>query len=1119
MGGVGKTTLAVEYIYQRQHEYDVVWWIPAERTAQISQSLAELALRLGIDFNGGAPDVNSIVVAVLESLRTGVPYVDWLLVFDNAESPDAVSQFLPASGTGNVLITSRNPQWAALARPLEVDVFQREESKSLLKVRGREIDDENADRLAEALGDLPMAIEQAAAWHAETGMRVEEYLRLLDEKQIDLLQGTAPTDGGHPAIAAWNISLDELESRNPAAYQLLQVCSCYAPEPISRSLFTPRSCEAISPELDAVLGDPIRLGQAIREVGRYSLARFHHHANSLQMHRLVRAALQLRMTEDDQAVIRRGAHLLLAASDPNDPGNTACWPRYAKLYPHVIVSGAVSSAESQVRGLVVNETIYLLRWGDYETGHDLAHTAHEAWARTLGMDHPHTLQIARWQGFLLFSLGRYQEAAELNANVLEAYRRSAGPEHQDTVDALGNVALDHRVRGDFTEALRLSDSVHQKYLRLLGPDDPETLRAAYNLAVSLRLTGDFAQARLLDEQTWRSYTLVYGHNRVESLRTWFGLALDMRELGEYSAALIRHREIYEQAIELVGRDNPLTLSVLRYLSVALRQAGLHAEALSTAERAHADLVRYTPVVSAPGGTVVACREAGETFFTSPHPRLPPGRALLDEGPHNIMAGLSQLGVVTIHVAAQSVEHLAYDIPAPGELESRKALDTAFTPELRDPGEGVGPVQQSRPGPGVVPPRRVVPGIGVFAARREEPCGQVESMQKGVSELMHHSGPELRRKNILVVIGCGQQNTAERAALRGRARAQPLTTGQRYDMTQACGKSVGGGRVVLDQLTPHAVQPPPPVLDLTGGETPLCAHTGHHRSRAQIIEGDCESDATVGNAHPAQTMPSRSVVLPLLGQGDRSLIRRDGHRAVMCVHLCPAAGVTTEEGPPQPREKHLSPRNQHRRPEIHPGPDRHGGRHLPHELQFLPQRSPTRETCVLRPLPCQPAHESHQPQSRLRIEECGAEGSLARTVRRQNTCQQPLGSHHIGCDVVHESDSEVTDVGQQQQAPMQLRLQHEQDRSLVLSCGRQRMKKVKKGLLVHGHDFPGCNGEDARRTLLAVAHENVTTHASRTSLPNFPGCLPPWTAGCPAIPRSGQAVLSTPHGPERPRMTE
>ncbi|MEX1656017.1 FxSxx-COOH system tetratricopeptide repeat protein [Streptomyces pseudovenezuelae] len=616
MGGVGKTTLAVEYIYQRQHEYDVVWWIPAERTAQISQSLAELALRLGIDFNGGAPDVNSIVVAVLESLRTGVPYVDWLLVFDNAESPDAVSQFLPASGTGNVLITSRNPQWAALARPLEVDVFQREESKSLLKVRGREIDDENADRLAEALGDLPMAIEQAAAWHAETGMRVEEYLRLLDEKQIDLLQGTAPTDGGHPAIAAWNISLDELESRNPAAYQLLQVCSCYAPEPISRSLFTPRSCEAISPELDAVLGDPIRLGQAIREVGRYSLARFHHHANSLQMHRLVRAALQLRMTEDDQAVIRRGAHLLLAASDPNDPGNTACWPRYAKLYPHVIVSGAVSSAESQVRGLVVNETIYLLRWGDYETGHDLAHTAHEAWARTLGMDHPHTLQIARWQGFLLFSLGRYQEAAELNANVLEAYRRSAGPEHQDTVDALGNVALDHRVRGDFTEALRLSDSVHQKYLRLLGPDDPETLRAAYNLAVSLRLTGDFAQARLLDEQTWRSYTLVYGHNRVESLRTWFGLALDMRELGEYSAALIRHREIYEQAIELVGRDNPLTLSVLRYLSVALRQAGLHAEALSTAERAHADLVRrYGPhhpeSLAASMELSVNLREAGQ----------------------------------------------------------------------------------------------------------------------------------------------------------------------------------------------------------------------------------------------------------------------------------------------------------------------------------------------------------------------------------------------------------------------------------------------------------------------------------------------------------------------------
>ncbi|GAA3804378.1 FxSxx-COOH system tetratricopeptide repeat protein [Streptomyces coacervatus] len=590
MGGVGKSLLAVEYLYRRMSEYDVVWWISAERTAQISLSLVELAPRIGI---AAGSDASSTVAAVLEALRIGQPYANWLLVFDNAESPEAVRQFFPAGGPGNILITSRNPQWASIARPLEVDVFLREESKQLLRLRGPEISDEDADRLAQALGDLPLAIEQAAAWHAETGMLVDEYLRLLTEKRVDLLRGTAPLDNQHPVIAAWNISLDQLETKNPAAYQLLQVCSFYAPEPIARSLFARMPRGSIAPELDLALEDPIRLGQVIREIGRYSLARFNHRNNSLQMHRLVQAALLYRMTEEDRSTMRRGAHLLLAASDPNDPDNVLRWDRYGSLYPHVLVSDATQSDEGWVRNLVVNEVIYLLRWGDYQSCLELARTAHETWSQKLGQDHPQTLQVARWLGFLLFSLGRYREAAELNSAVLDAYRRTIGPDAQDTTDALGNVAIDHRVSGAFSEALALSESVHQQYLRLLGPDDPETLRAAHNLGVSLRLVGDFTRARDLDQQTWNGYTEIYGQDHVASLRTWLSHILNTRELGEYGVALTFHRELVERSTSLLGSNNPLSLSCFRHLAVALRKAGEHREAMETAEQARTDLIhRY-----------------------------------------------------------------------------------------------------------------------------------------------------------------------------------------------------------------------------------------------------------------------------------------------------------------------------------------------------------------------------------------------------------------------------------------------------------------------------------------------------------------------------------------------
>ncbi len=170
MGGIGKTQIATEYIYRHLPDYDVIWWIEAAHQTQIRASLAELARALGLSNVG---DANTAVRAVREALRTGNPYRRWLLVFDAAESPDEVRQFFPTNGPGEVLITSRNADWAGVARPLELAVFKREESIELLRKRGPEIVDEDADQLAEKLGDLPLAIEQAAAWRSVTGMPVD----------------------------------------------------------------------------------------------------------------------------------------------------------------------------------------------------------------------------------------------------------------------------------------------------------------------------------------------------------------------------------------------------------------------------------------------------------------------------------------------------------------------------------------------------------------------------------------------------------------------------------------------------------------------------------------------------------------------------------------------------------------------------------------------------------------------------------------------------------------------------------------------------------------------------------------------------------------------------------
>ncbi|TLS40346.1 tetratricopeptide repeat protein [Streptomyces montanus] len=617
MGGVGKTQLAIEYAYRHQSEYDIVWWIPAERPGQIGQALVELAGRLGLETS---TEANIAGPAVREALREGRPFSRWLLIFDNADNPEQVRHYFPTGGNGTILVTSRNRRWGLVGGSLEVDVFTREESKELLRRSGPPLQDDEADQLAEALGDLPLALEQAAAWRAETGMPASEYLRLFENKRTELLEVAPPPDYQLPVAAAWNVSLDHLETRSPAALRLLQLCSHFAPDPISRSIFSGLGNSSIFPELDAALNDPMKLARAIREVNRYSLARIDHRTNSIEMHRLVQLVLNNRMTAEEQARMRHGAHTLLAAADPKSPANPGSWSRYAELYGHVIASDAIKSDQPWVRQLVMNIANYLYYWGDHEVSLDFSEQAWDSWRTVFGEEDQQTLLMGQWLCFMYLVVGRFDDAARLVAQLREIYVRTAPADGEDTredaLDAMNLEAAVRRAEGRFATGAELDEIAYERARRAFGEDDPTTLNTAHNLGVSLRLAGEFRRALELDQHTLALKLRLFGRDDQRTLITENSVAIDVRETGDYVGARALQEAALEAHRDVFGRGNPATTGVMRQLSEACRKAGDHARSLELATEAYGKFTRrygdaHPQSLSAALALSVALRQNGD----------------------------------------------------------------------------------------------------------------------------------------------------------------------------------------------------------------------------------------------------------------------------------------------------------------------------------------------------------------------------------------------------------------------------------------------------------------------------------------------------------------------------
>ena len=631
MGGIGKTQIALEYVYTNRTSYERIYWLTAVDQASLLSGYQKIAkdagLRLGLDIN--PIEVSETVLRWLHREQS------WLIVIDNLDDMEVLNGLLPENGAQkHTLITTRNPNsYGIPAEGLEVPLLDVEEAVELLsnlskiQISPNTPERRQAEQIVTMLGHLPLAIEQAAAYVREAVGDFITFLEHYDKFHQELNQWVPKGNRGYPHSVAttWLAAFNAVHTNHPIAAELFRLLAFLNPDGILVE-FLRSGVGSMDDGLRKVVSNDIQMSTALIELEKYSLIKWDRRGKSILVHRLVQTVVKDGMSDKDLMTFRR---LVIGICQKSFPMEWSSETRHRCRNYFSQVVGPLLDAKS-VQTLELAEIMELvglfLRYdGKNVESSKLLNEVINIRAAILGNDHTNTLKSMEHLANTYWHQGRMTEAAKLHEDVFVKRQAILGDDHPDTLLSLSRLANTYEHLGETTEAAKLREKVLFKRKTILGDDHPATLMSMHDLADAYfnqgRTTeaenileelltkakaslgddhldtlvimstlaktyidnGRTTDAEKLVKEVLAKRKLSMGDNHTNTLSSMFQLALIYSAQGRTSEAIRLDEEVLEKRRTILGEHHPDTLRSMHNLALNYKNQGRMTEAIKLTE--------------------------------------------------------------------------------------------------------------------------------------------------------------------------------------------------------------------------------------------------------------------------------------------------------------------------------------------------------------------------------------------------------------------------------------------------------------------------------------------------------------------------------------------------------